>query len=90
MAGGMTKASAIITNKSPLTVRGTIARLLGYHTDVSNERMMADLAFSLAGQRRGADQVELIGARHDLAADRSLQRLPEDPVFAERRERVRG
>ncbi len=86
----MTKANAMIMNKSPLTVRGTIARLLGYHTDVSDERMMADLAFSLAGQRRGADQVILISARYGLAADGSLQRLPEDPILAKRRERVRG
>jgi hypothetical protein len=89
MAGGMTKASAMTVIRNPLTVRGTIALLLGYHTDVWDERMMADLAFSFGGQRRGADQVILIGARHGLAADRSLQRLPEDPVRADRRECVR-
>ena len=44
----------------------------------------------LPGSGARSDQVVLIGARHDLAADRSLQRLPEDPVLAERRERVRG
>src|SRR5437762_973766 len=51
-------------------------------------RLTADRLISLAGSRRGADQIELIGAGHGLAADRPLQRLPEDPVPAEFRERV--
>ena len=84
MAGGITKTSAKAINRSPLTARGIIALLLGYRADVSDERMMAERMGSLAGERRTADQVELIGAGHDLAADRSLQRLPVDPVLAER------
>ena len=90
MAGGITKTSAKARNRSPLTSRGIIALLLGSGADVSDERITAECMGSLAGERSTADQVELIGAGHDFAADRSLQRLPEDPVLAERRECVRG
>ena len=90
MTGGITNASAKVIKRNPLTNRGIIALLLVYHPDVSDERMMAERSASLAGQWSTSDQVEPIGAGHDFAADRSLQRLPEDPVLAERRERVRG
>ena len=90
MAGGITKTSAKATNRSPLTGRGIIALLLRSGADFSDERTTADCRGSLAGERSRADQVELIGAGHDLAADRSLQRLPEDPVLAERRDCGRG
>ena len=86
MHGGITKTSARARNRSPLAGRGIIALLLGSGAYVSDERIKAERVGSLARDRRTADKVELIGAGHDLAADRSFQRLPEDPVLAERRQ----
>ena len=86
-----TKASAKLGSQEPSDWSGYHRSSPGVSgADVSDERITADCRGSLAGERSRADQVELIGARHGLAADRSLQRLPEDPVLAERRERVRG
>jgi hypothetical protein len=90
MAGGITNASAKVINSNPLTNRDVIALLLGFGADVSDERISAECMGSLAGQWSTSDEVVLIGAGHNFAADRSLQRLPEDPVLAERRERARG
>src|SRR4051812_747291 len=86
MAGGMTRTSDRASNRSPLAGRGLMTLLLGPGVDVSDERMKAERAGSLARGRRTADKGEPIGAGHDLAAERSLQRLPEDPVLAERRQ----
>ena len=53
---------------------------------VSDERIKAErVRFTCRGGGT-ADQVELVSAGHDLAADRSFQRFPEDPVLAERRQ----
>ena len=89
MAGRIINASAKVINRNPLINRGIIALFLRFGADVSDERISAECMGSLAGQWSTSDEEELIGAGHDFAADRSLQRLPEDPVLAQRRERVR-
>ena len=80
----------MMTMRSLLLIRDVMSHLLRDCAGASGVRADGrSWDFTCRAGAR-ADQIELVGAGHDLAADRPLQRLPEDPILADCRERVGG